>query len=88
MLTRTVLRNLAYARLRDAEILFAQKRYHAAYYLCGYSIEYILKARVCTKLGRRCEQWHPELRYGKQSSIKRRETAALIDASRLLLRVL
>ena len=50
MLTRTELRKIARARLRDAEILFSSKRYDGAVYLCGYAIEVALKARICRTL--------------------------------------
>ena len=50
MLTRTELRKIARARLRDAEILFSSKRYDGAVYLCGYAVEVALKARICRTL--------------------------------------
>ena len=34
-------------RFRDAEILFQNERWDASIYLCGYSIEIALKARLC-----------------------------------------
>ena len=57
MITRTDLRRLAKARLADAMVLFRGKRYDGAIYLCGYTIELVLKARICTTL-----QWkeYPE----------------------------
>jgi HEPN domain-containing protein len=45
------LRNIARARLRDAEILLSAQRYDGAVYLCGYSVEIALKARTCRALG-------------------------------------
>lgn len=50
MISRSDLRKLARARLRDAEELFAAKRYDGAVYLCGYVIEFALKARICRTL--------------------------------------
>ncbi|MEN8215647.1 MAG: HEPN domain-containing protein [Pseudomonadota bacterium] len=54
MTTITELITLARARLKDAQILFAAKRYDAATYLCGYAIELALKARICQTLGWTC----------------------------------
>lgn len=42
---------LAYAKLQDAEILLANERFDSAYYLAGYAVELLLKARVCKTLG-------------------------------------
>jgi HEPN domain-containing protein len=41
------LRKIAQARLKDADILLASRRYDGAVYLCGYAIELALKARIC-----------------------------------------
>lgn len=51
MLSLTELRNIAEARLGDAEILFAAGRLDGAFYLYGYAIELALKARICLTLG-------------------------------------
>jgi HEPN domain-containing protein len=51
MATKTELRILARARLKEAQILFDVKRYDAATYLCGYAMELALKARICQTLG-------------------------------------
>jgi len=51
MATKTELRTLARARIKEAQILFEAKRYDAATYLCGYAIELALKARICQTLG-------------------------------------
>ena len=51
MATKTELRILAKARLKEAQILFEAKRYDAATYLCGYAMELALKARICQTLG-------------------------------------
>lgn len=42
---------LAYAKLEDAQILLLNERFDSAYYLAGYAIELLLKARVCKTLG-------------------------------------
>jgi len=44
------LRALAWARLKDARVLYASKRYDCAAYICGYSVELALKARICRTL--------------------------------------
>lgn len=41
---------MARARLKDAEVLLANRRYDSAVYLCGYAIELALKARICQTL--------------------------------------
>lgn len=41
---------LAKARLDDAEILYKGGRHDGAVYLCGYSVEIALKARICETL--------------------------------------
>lgn len=50
MLSRNDLRKMARARLKDAEVLLANRRYDSAVYLCGYAIELALKARICQTL--------------------------------------
>ncbi len=50
MILPTELRAIARARLRDAEVLLAAGRYDGSMYLCGYSVEIALKARVCRTL--------------------------------------
>ena len=44
------LRQIARARLRDAEALRDAGRYDGSVYLCGYSVEIALKARICHTL--------------------------------------
>src|SRR6266513_1017701 len=41
---------IAKARLQDAKALVAAGRYDGATYLCGYSVEVALKARICRVL--------------------------------------
>ena len=50
MITRSDLKKIARARLRDAEILSRSRRYEGAMYLCGYAVEIALKARICQTL--------------------------------------
>ena len=50
MISRNELRKIARAKLRDAEILYRNKRFDSAIYLCGYAVETILKARICRTL--------------------------------------
>jgi hypothetical protein len=51
MQTQSDIEVLAYAKLQDAEILLASERFDSAYYLAGYAVELLLKARVCKTLG-------------------------------------
>ena len=50
MIPRNELRKIAQARLKDSEVLYNAQRYDGAVYLCGYSIELALKARICRTL--------------------------------------
>lgn len=50
MLDSKDLRKIAKARLKDAEALFAARRYEGAIYLSGYAVELGLKARICKTL--------------------------------------
>jgi HEPN domain len=50
MIATHKLRAIARARLRDAQILLRAKRFDGAYYLCGYTVELALKARICRTL--------------------------------------
>jgi len=47
MISTKELRAIARARVRDAEVLLAAKRYDGAFYICGYAVELALKARIC-----------------------------------------
>lgn len=47
---RVEFRKLAQARIKDAEVLYANRRYAGAVYLCGYAVELALKARICHTL--------------------------------------
>lgn len=50
MIKAKELKEIVKARLRDAEALYRNNRYDGAVYLCGYSIEVALKARICRTL--------------------------------------
>jgi hypothetical protein len=42
---------LAWQRLQEAEILYHNKMFDGAFYLAGYSVELMLKAKICNRLG-------------------------------------
>lgn len=50
MIDKREIKKIARARLRDAEVLVAGRRYEGAIYLCGYAVELGLKARICKTL--------------------------------------
>lgn len=50
MPTRNELKELAKLRLKEAETLFDAELYDGAVYVCGYVIEFALKARICKLL--------------------------------------
>lgn len=45
------IKKLAYERLEEAQILCDAEKYNGAFYLAGYSIELILKAKICEQMG-------------------------------------
>jgi len=47
MKTVAQIKELANTRLEEAEILCASAKYDGAFYLAGYSVELMLKAKVC-----------------------------------------
>lgn len=49
-LTKGELKKLARLRLREAEHLYRKELFDGCYYLCGYVVEFALKARVCRVL--------------------------------------
>ena len=51
-MNRQDLRRLAVGRLDDARVLLANRRYGAAYYLCGYAVECGLKACIAQQIKR------------------------------------
>lgn len=50
MIPEKELRKRAKAKLKDAEVLFKNKRYDGSLYLCGYVLELALKSRTCRTL--------------------------------------
>jgi hypothetical protein len=50
VITIAGLREIAEARLEDANVLLANGRTDGAAYLCGYAVELALKARICATL--------------------------------------
>jgi hypothetical protein len=50
VLTISDLEAISAARLQDAHVLNAARRFDGAYYLAGYSVELALKARICKSL--------------------------------------
>lgn len=50
MINKREIKKIAKARLKDAEVLAASRRYEGAIYLCGYAVELGLKARICLTL--------------------------------------
>jgi HEPN domain-containing protein len=50
MISNKDLRAIGRARLRDAQVLLRAKRFDGSYYLCGYAVELVLKARICRTL--------------------------------------
>src|SRR6266542_3130581 len=87
MISRADLAQIARARLRDAEILFASGRYDGAVYLCGYAIEVKLKARICRTL-----QWpaFPSTRHEFQdlTSFRTHDLEVLLHLSGISERIL
>ena len=50
MISHEQLKEIARRRLKDAKILYREKSYTGALYLCGYAIELALKAIICRNL--------------------------------------
>lgn len=51
METPQIIRNLATLRLEEAEILIQHNKPDGAFYLAGYSVELMLKAKIAERLG-------------------------------------
>jgi len=51
MPTITEFKQLAKLRLKEAETLYSARLYDGSVYLCGYAVEFALKARICKLLG-------------------------------------
>lgn len=50
MIDKNDLRKIAKARIKDAEVLLASKRYDGSVYICGYALELGLKSKICKTL--------------------------------------
>ncbi|WP_439582615.1 hypothetical protein [Dyadobacter bucti] len=50
MISASDLKDIAFERLADAEILLLSKRFDSAVYLSGYCMEIYLKHKICEKL--------------------------------------
>ena len=50
MISSKDLRAIGRAGLRDARVLLRAKRFDGSFYLCGYAVELVLKARICRTL--------------------------------------
>ena len=72
-MNRTDLQNLAEERLGDAEVLLANNRYGAAYYLAGYAVECGLKS--CIAKLTRAEDFYDKTLAGKIFTHKLKELA-------------
>ncbi len=131
MFSKNNLRKIARAKLKDAEVLYKNRRYDGAVYLCGYTIEIVLKARICRTLkwagfpSTRSEfqsypsfrthdlvvlltlsgiettittqyfkewsivsKWSPEMRYNPIGTAKRNDAFNMIEAAKVLVKVL
>jgi hypothetical protein len=51
MKTVAQIKELSNLRLEEAEILCANQKYDGAFYLAGYSVELMLKAKICENFG-------------------------------------
>jgi hypothetical protein len=47
---RSDIRKIAKSKLKDAIVLFENKRYDGSVYICGYAVELGLKHQICKKL--------------------------------------
>ncbi len=45
------IKDLASQRLKEAKILYENQMFDGAFYLAGYSVELLLKAKICERLG-------------------------------------
>lgn len=50
MISKNELKEIAAARLKDAEILIQARRFDGAIYICGYALEIALKEKICRTL--------------------------------------
>jgi HEPN domain-containing protein len=76
------LKKMSRAKLKDAQLLYRQRRYDSAFYLCGYAVEIALKARI-----RRTLRW-PEYRHSHPyQSFKTHDLQHLLGLSGLELKI-
>lgn len=47
MISKKTLRELIHQKLKDAEVLIANRRYASAIYMAGYALELALKLKIC-----------------------------------------
>lgn len=82
MITIRELKTISKAHLKDAEVLFQNRRYDSAIYLCGYAVELALKSRICKTL-----RWNgfPESRkeFEKYKSFRTHDLDVLLTLSGL-----
>ncbi len=76
MMERKELKKIAWARLKDAEVLFNARRYDGAVYLCGYAVELALKNRICKTL-----KWEKYPVSKKLNNFKTHDLALLLQLS-------
>jgi HEPN domain-containing protein len=50
MNSRSDIKQTALQKIKDAELLYHNRRYDNAFYLAGYAVELALKARICKNL--------------------------------------
>jgi hypothetical protein len=79
IITRADFQKLALVKLQEAEILLNRRKYNGAYYLCGYVIEFALKACIAKKLRR---YQFPDLQYVRK--VHTHDPRELIVAADLL----
>jgi hypothetical protein len=79
----TDLKDMARAKLKDAQLLYNGKRYDSAFYLCGYAVEIELKARICRTL-----RWSLYPASAQYQSFKTHNLQQLLGLSGIELRVM
>jgi len=82
MPTRNELKELAKLRLAEAETLLDAGFYDGAVYLCGYAVEFALKARICRLLG--VDEYPPPVTGLNSNRIKSAYTIHNVDQLLLL----
>lgn len=80
MKCKSDIEKLAKTKLEDAAFLLADGRYDSAYYLAGYTIELLLKAKVCKTLN--IDNFFDEK---SLKSLKYPQTFKIHDVNQLLL---